>query len=151
MATITLDADPATPEIDRKPVDARVGDTFQVAVVVRAAPEPFQAYQFGLHWQEPVLKFVEEEKLKPEGFTLCPELVFLEHTTGIYSGCINVNGAMQFVGQVSLVTLRCERQGQATVRLLSLVEAREFGVALLREGGEYFSTEVDRGLKVICS
>ncbi len=151
VATITIDADPTTPEIDRGPVQAKVGDSFQVAVVVRQPPEPYQAYQFGLYWRAPVLGFVEENKLKPDGFTLCPELVFLENTTGIYSGCINVSGTAAFEGQVSTVTLRCEQPGDATVRLLTLVEANEFGVALLREGGEYFATDVDTGIEVTCA
>jgi len=151
IATITLDGNPDTPEIDHGELTAPVGAALRVAVVVQDPPKPYQGYQIGFRWQEPTLSFVGEETTKPGVLTTCPPATTLDFTTGIYSGCISVEQPSTFSGVVSYLTVRCEQAGTARIHLMTLLEAQEFGTSLLEPGGVAFAGEVDEGIRVRCT
>lgn len=150
IATVTLDSHPDTPAIEHDSLTVAVGSTFQVGVVVHQPPQPYKGYEYGLHWDEPVLSFVSEDQTHPDDMSLCPDLVHLDFTVGVYSGCLRVSGLTSFEGTVATVTMRCESPGVSPLRMFSLAEAQGFGAALLLDGGVEIASEIDPGFTVTC-
>lgn len=149
-ATVTLDVNPDTPAIEHTDVNAAVGSTFRVAVVVNRPPAPYAGYEYGIHFDAPILSFVNAQQLKVEGLDICTSVPLENTPSGMYGGCLRTSGETSFQGIVEIITLKCDNAGRTPLRMITLAESGGFGTALLHEGGVEFASEVDEGVHVIC-
>jgi hypothetical protein len=158
IGDVTMDTNRGTPDIDHSPVNAAIGASFQVGVNIYQPSGAYQGYQYAVVWDDSgVLDFVSEQRLEPQGMTLCTDITPDSAETtfpgreGIYGGCLSAEGNVTHTGEVAVLNLRCDGPGTVRVRLLALGGGEPFATSLLGPGGSEIPTEVDNGFDVVCA
>jgi hypothetical protein len=159
IGDVTMDSNRGNPGIDHTEVTAAVGSSFEVGILINDPPGPYAGYQYALYWNrsDGILGYVGEQRAEPQGLTICsePSDVWAEEPddskTGVYGGCLSVEGGVTHTGEVAVVTIRCESAGRTTVQLLGLNPSEPFATSLIEQGGGEIPTEVDSGFDVVCT
>jgi hypothetical protein len=133
VASVVIDVDPSTPEVDVGPRTFAVGDTIAVDVVVLSSPMAYNAYQYQLSWNTSVLEFREEKGVSPE-LEMCLTTV-RPMPDSVYGACLNPKASVTYTGPVSEVTFVCVGTGESDLHLVGSLEDNQFFTALGAEAG----------------
>jgi len=102
----------------------RLGETFDVDIVVTDAPNTYKAEQYQLQWDPALLAFDSETPTLLDGLTLCGLPSVGANT--VYSGC-GATAPTTATGPVHTVTFHCAAEGTSPLHLVSLDEDPTFG------------------------
>lgn len=115
------------------------GTSFDVDIVVTAAPNAYKAYQYTLEWDPVVLAYVDLTYPKAGGLDVCPPPT--RGADNIYGGCAGFTPT-DFVGTVSTVTLECVEPGTSALHLQPLSDNPTFGTGMTLEPGLPLPTDL---------
>jgi len=111
--------------------------TFDIEIVVTAAPEPYLAEQYKLEWDPAVLAYDNETPANLDGLTLCGQSTSGANT--VYNGC-GATAPTTVTGAVHTVTLHCVEDGTSPLHLMSMTEDSLFGTSLASGPGILLAT-----------
>jgi hypothetical protein len=142
-ATMAIDANPDTPEVDAVSPPVTGGASAIVSVNIEAASEPYHTYQWEISYDAAELDLVTSTHLSPSGLTACGAFTKGTFRSGSLMGQAFVNtacgttAATSFTGQVDLLGFQCVSVGTHKLHLVTTAEDDVFGGAVVG-----FSTEL---------
>jgi hypothetical protein len=112
--TLSIDADPATPEIDARAASP-AGAGFDVAVVLETSTEPAQGFQLDLAWDAGILEFVLFESASGGAFPACSRTITTPGSAS--AACLRTQDETAYTGPLARFRLRCLGAGETALRL----------------------------------
>jgi hypothetical protein len=142
---LALDGDPSTAasiEVERTVEDS---GPFSISINVLESAAPYSGYQWEVEYPAGLTIDENVEQSEETGMTLCapastntavPPFEPGNTVYGNGAGCLDANGAASsFVGQLTVLTMRCVARGTHNVHLVDMGRDSEFGSALIAPGG----------------
>jgi hypothetical protein len=111
-ATLSVDADPASPSVDSDATFAPQTE-FEVVLTLDQLAETIAGYQVDLAWDSTVVTFVAITNAAGDAFPACSRT--LSGPGSVSSACLRTEGDAAYNGPLARIRLRCAAAGETEV------------------------------------